>query len=1565
MPDPNELGFQTAEAVSNLDKLTGAINRYNLQTEDIISTMARFNETGTKTASSITTLNELGQKIQRTYQLIDGVMTNTGTTVKTTTQSFADQIKALSALAAQGSLLDKYFKIASNGAVMNKTGGFASKAQVQEVKDLEDQVLQALVEGNQQIVNAQKKADVEIELDLKEAQVKREALQNADAEQWAEYYEKIYLKALEGAEKLKIANNQITEILLQGDIAQDEERKRELVEEAQDQNRRWALYQEEVNARKTQQAQLSVILAQAKNKSANDAHAGLVGQAFANNLNSGVDFGKATAQQAQQVRAAFARITEIVQSGSVSAARAIEIMNSAIKNSGEVFTGSERKIASAATSAQRVIENFGESSKSAFERITISYQQVLRFLQFRLLYAGLFKLASALKEGVETSKELSIAIGEIKTISQDAGLSTSQWSNQLRNLSDALGQPVEQVAKGTYETISNQIAKGAEATTFMGEAMRFAQTTVSSTADSVDLLSSAINSYHLQASDANRISAIFFKTIDLGRVTATELHDTFGRVGPIAHTLGITLEETNAAIATLTIKGIRSDEALTGLTNVMNSLLKPTDEMKKLYAQWGVETGDQAIKTFGFVGVLRKLQDATQGSTSELAKFFQNIRGLKGAVGLTGDAFQDYESTLRKFTTNVLPEYQKAQQEAFMNPGFQIQQQLNKIRNSFIEFGDSAISVALGIGEKFGGGNGIAGVVEKLTAAVRIGVEAWALYKISILAVSGAEVIGSLITKSENLVDTLGKVARITAVLKFAGVAAAIAGVTYIIEDQIAAYDNLMNARRRYEADWEASYSKIREKINAIIDDESRLTGQGIAHNFELRLQGIAAVRASLTRLIDDEKNGLKETAKATQDTFDVLAKSIETTIAGIEKTFNQAVANVQKAQGIIEKTNNDYSGKVFSLEYDSASDLKKIDLVKARLDELKQESAALLTTPTNDPQQAGKNLDQAEDKRKEASKLLVDQQKQVGELTKQRAALEERIKTAQTHQADRGDNRKEQDAIKAAELQLKVQVERNRKHPTSSGVLEARAALQAAKDAATATSRKGQDTESGESLTNLEAEKKSIDVLLAQLPSVEDAKQAILDIEKESVANLQQYQVIQQQIADKAQQDLVDQRNRFETLKTTIAEIAKFKLDKGVKDQAGASKSLSGFDDLVNKAINEGGLTDPATILKFNEMRVELSRKADATIAENTLGAQEDTLGKLKEQFTNLNTSIAGSQKSYNDELAGSVGKMRALGVEMKATLDYEYKIAGGRVGSYGEKATKALEDYTAAVEKLDKGDFSKKNLATLQESFGTLSQAADLGGRSKLHYTRNSGDEQETDANLYFRKPDPLTGDKGRSLRDIEDEATAAIRKLLTLPEQQKQIGVSKQQLEATLKAIGVQKAAAQATANSTGQTIDFQVDFTKEIQSSSTSLINLTNQVNVATTAIANWAATFPQSTPVGHHAEGGLIHGPHGRDVIPAMLTSGEFVVNASSAKKNLGLLWALNSKKYNEGGLVSSLPNYHRGGGFNLPAMHSSANQMNIGDVNISGVPISGNVQVDAKAFAKAFKQAVRNGDIRS
>jgi len=79
-----------------------------------------------------------------------------------------------------------------------------------------------------------------------------------------------------------------------------------------------------------------------------------------------------------------------------------------------------------------------------------------------------------------------------------------------------------------------------------------------------------------------------------------------------------------------------------------------------------------------------------------------------------------------------------------------------------------------------------------------------------------------------------------------------------------------------------------------------------------------------------------------------------------------------------------------------------------------------------------------------------------------------------------------------------------------------------------------------------------------------------------------------------------------------------------------------------------------------------------------------------------------------------------------------------------------------------------------------------------------------------------------------------------------------------------------------------------------------------VQAANIAVAA-ASKVPGKRASGKHARGGFIAGPGSAtsDSIPAMLSNGEFVVNAAATKRHMPLLMAVNSQKFASGGLAAN------------------------------------------------------------
>lgn len=254
------------------------------------------------------------------------------------------------------------------------------------------------------------------------------------------------------------------------------------------------------------------------------------------------------------------------------------------------------------------------------------------------IYRSFNAITHALTDSVGHSRELQINISLIRTLSQDAQLSTTQWANGLKEVSNATGIDVNKVAKAGYDAVSNQVTKGQGTFKFLQSAGELARTTGSEIGQAGNAIASVINSYKKDASDADDISAKLFKTIDNGRVNLGELAQGMGRINNTAHQLGVSFEEVSAYIATLTRNGLTTSEAMTSLNAVMADITNPTEKMTALLHELGYESGRSAVAIEnGLTPVLTKVSKAIKTQGLEITNYFNNVRSDRGAATIFGN----------------------------------------------------------------------------------------------------------------------------------------------------------------------------------------------------------------------------------------------------------------------------------------------------------------------------------------------------------------------------------------------------------------------------------------------------------------------------------------------------------------------------------------------------------------------------------------------------------------------------------------------------------------------------------------------------------------------------------------------------------------------------------------------------------------------------------------------------------------------------------------------------------------------------------------------------------------
>lgn len=617
---------------------------------------------------------------------------------------------------------------------------------------------------------------------------------------------------------------------------------------------------------------------------------------------------------AQAGKAPTDQLTEAGRQVNALTAQLVESSNRIDREFGKNTSG----IANSAKNVSTELKELGTKGKEDINALGRAWAVTSRIFIGQQIHTAVNRLTQAVRNTINETARFQIEISQIRTISQDGQLAFSQWASAVRNLSNQFGAPQIQVANGLYEALSNQVAKGAEATIFMAKAMTFAQVSVSSTMDSVNLLSSVLKSYNLEVKDTERVAAILFKVIDLGRIKASDFANSIGRVTALAAPLGIPIEEIGAAIATITRTGVKPAETLTLITNVLKSLLDPGAEFKKFLIDIGYESGPAAVNALGLEGVLHKVAIAADGAAEKLGELAPEMRTLRGLSGLTTrNAFANFKEDLDQMK-NPLADYLSAQQIAIESAGRQYEIEMNKIRNFFSQdFGDNVLKFFTNLSLKLDeDGNKVSGFSDQMSNLIFV-VQAlaatYASYKLSILAASSASFIHSstavggiksLITSTKDWAKSL-----ITAqnVLTLAFTAAA----------------SLYLYHRKQQEEAIERYNSFNSRLNEAVEKQTqeyarRLNQQTLAQkesvdqqfkNFNLFASRVAQ---EFRNVRNQQEKIQKQLADTLKDYFEIQIKSINKSVADADALIKKTSSSLESIRQQIAKIEDDLNTRRF-----------------------------------------------------------------------------------------------------------------------------------------------------------------------------------------------------------------------------------------------------------------------------------------------------------------------------------------------------------------------------------------------------------------------------------------------------------------------------------------------------------------------------------------------------------------------------------------------------------------------------------------------------------------------------
>jgi TP901 family phage tail tape measure protein len=1141
-----------------------------------------------------------------------------------------------------------------------------------------------------------------------------------------------------------------------------------------------------------------------------------------------------TGYTAESLAAATARIArETTNAKNAQALLAAQLQKTAIAQAN--LTLQKQRAANAQAAAQVKAQN------RAAQNQTLNLSPLNRYGPSIIATQSLSTVTQGLQEGIDQARLFSLEIGKVQSLAQNQTATYNDWSKSILRVSNAFGTDALDVAKSYYSALSNQIGDTTQdIESFTRTTLSLANAVGGTAEQANDLLSGAINAYGLNVNDASNLSAKFFKTIDLGRITLDNLSQSFGRTAVPARTLGVTIDEQLAALTVLTRQGNTAADAQTQLLNLFNKLIKPTEKLSELYTEWGVNSGDAAIATFGFTGVLRKLEDEfKRGGTARLGELINDLRGFRGTLGLTGKGIDEFISDLEKIK-NSTTEIDKAIELTSENTGRKLTIEFNKVKNFFMQAGTNINETLVFISDNFISLTSIvkifSGVV--LTAAsAALGVLIFRLQG-TILALRGytsAQIIASAATR--------GWVGLVVAGASAVAAAFVLSGnAADDLQEKISA------AQERGQKDTERVLRANSQATEGLIA-KSRAGYEGLLKSLaEVASQSADSYKGALKdlKLLSDQVDRFREGA----------VESVNQRITDVKNSLRELEGVGRKFKSFIENNLSDLKQEGLKAALEDASSLsQKVRILRDQIAE--SELAALNST---DAETALKNLDAAKDTGKQLREVIRDANRDLETLTKERGKIANDLNALNLQLAGAGIAGRS----KTASIGDRTKIASKARQDVDNEQL----ALNASK-------REDLQERIKETTQRLlEIDQKRNDILRTDRDYTKD-----IEISESVIKQVQadQLKIAQEKTAElKLQQDIL-QKQKLE-LKTQVDLLGDLVKPSKLKERIEAGDSPAAIIADFEAAANNIG-----TIFA-----------SSASDLGDFLDSQE-FLGKARERMTAVLEGVSIQAATEAAQKAGMDAGKRA---------EEEIKKLGEERG----KLLKSIADNRLAIDAVQgsvTGRFGQ-NKDLSNQVFAVLEQAK-VGRPQGIGALAGLG--QSIDNRPAFLDP---FGIQSGSVEKINRDALIVAQEAgLRIAEETKKL------TEVNTKIALLNQPLAQLSIGNEGLIVALK-ELTLQLQGLKTS------------GPVKDAAGLFRLTE---NKARGGMIYGS---DRIPAMLSPGEFVVNASAARRFQSQLVGLNS-----------------------PLGSSARPNVSVGDVNVNINAANGNV--DGVQVGRAIQREIRRG----
>lgn len=214
---------------------------------------------------------------------------------------------------------------------------------------------------------------------------------------------------------------------------------------------------------------------------------------------------------------------------------------------------------------------------------------------------------------------------------------TGEELKKLEDTAKELGAKTKFSASQATEAMTNLAAAGFDTSEIISAVpglMNLAAASGEDLATSTDIAASTLRGFGLDASKTAHVADVLAENANRTNAAVADTGEAMKYIAPVAKAMGISFEETSAAIGIMANSGIKGSQAGTTLRGALTRLVKPTGDMVSTMEDLGVEFFDAQGNMKPLKGIIKELEEGTKELTSQQKN--QALTTLFGQEALSG-----------------------------------------------------------------------------------------------------------------------------------------------------------------------------------------------------------------------------------------------------------------------------------------------------------------------------------------------------------------------------------------------------------------------------------------------------------------------------------------------------------------------------------------------------------------------------------------------------------------------------------------------------------------------------------------------------------------------------------------------------------------------------------------------------------------------------------------------------------------------------------------------------------------------------------------------------------------